>query len=140
MMHLPWFELPNTYLATVNIFYIYVHQAGFLVLPRWMLGLQSLDLSNTRIKGRIPLELGNLPFLMAVDLRNTLMTCCDNYSDAYHAQQQYSPGNASGHDSAHRLLPPFLQFNDANKRSPIDQRMPSDPFLRKMMATGQDLM
>lgn len=107
-----------------------------------MLGLQTLDLSNTRIRGTIPEELGNLPFLMSVDIRNTLMSCCSSLDAASDASNRVGANGSVPAWSADRqeLLPPFLQFNLGNKRSPVDERMPRDPFLRSLMATGENLM
>lgn len=112
-------------------------------IGRWMLGLQVLDLSNTRIKGTIPAELGALPFLMSVDLRNTLMTCCHSEKEAERMLDLYNLRNKTRdvvRDDGPDLLPSFLEFNLVNKRSPVDEPMPSDPFLTKLMATGQNLM
>lgn len=119
-----------------------------------MLGLQTLDLSNTRISGSIPEELGNLPFLMNVDIRNTLMTCCKNYSAANAAnqalrkgqQQQQHPRQLladSTSSSSHppQLLPSFLVFDDSSKRSATNERVPTDPFLRKVTASiGENIL
>jgi hypothetical protein len=106
-----------------------------------MLGLQALDVSNTRIRGTIPEELGNLPFLMSVDIRNTLMSCCRNLSDAKAAGDRINTTDGGVDDwqkGRAELLPHFLQFNMANKRSPVDELMPRDPFLRTLMATGEN--
>jgi hypothetical protein len=111
-----------------------------------MLGLQTLDLSNTRIKGSIPEELGSLPFLMSVDIRNTLMSCCSNMSQADAARSRVdsqgwppprTPSKPPSKTTQKELLPGFLVFNIDQKRSPLDERMPGDPFLRKYMATGE---
>lgn len=109
---------------------------------RWMLGLQTLDVSNTRIQGTIPEELGNLPFLMSVDIRNTLMTCCKNLSSAQAAEHRVDQyGEIVGwQKNRSELLPPFLQFNLGNKRSPFQEPLPRDPFLRKLMSTGENLL
>jgi hypothetical protein len=109
-----------------------------------MLGLQVLDLSNTRIKGSIPNELGSLPFLMSVDIRNTLMSCCSNLSQADAAgsrvDSQGWPPVRHAKSDPQELLPGFLVFNKEQKRSPLDERMPGDPFLRKYMSTGENLL
>jgi hypothetical protein len=41
-----------------------------------MLGLQSLSVRHTSVRGTIPPELAALPYLASVDLRDTHMTCC----------------------------------------------------------------
>lgn len=42
----------------------------------WMLGLQTLSVRNTLVRGTIPQELADLPYLENVDVRDTRMTCC----------------------------------------------------------------
>lgn len=107
-----------------------------------MLGLQMLDLSNTRISGSIQEELGDLPFLMTVDIRNTLMSCCGDLSEAEAAEQNVAPDGKvpSKEDETPELLPTFLQFDLQQKRSPLDQRMPRDEYLAQYMATGENLL
>jgi hypothetical protein len=107
-----------------------------------MLGLQMLDLSNTRISGSIPEELGNLPFLMTVDISNTLMSCCIDMSQAEAAQKNVaSDGKVpQKEDATPELLPTFLQFDLQRKRSPVDERMPRDKYLAQFMATGENLL
>lgn len=41
-----------------------------------MLGLQTLSVRNTLVRGTIPQELADLPYLENVDVRDTRMTCC----------------------------------------------------------------
>ena len=62
------------------------------------MGLQILNLRDTKVYGSIPYSLGKLPFLNLVDIRNTLMTCCNSSSAATAAKQNQS------------LLPDFLNF------------------------------
>lgn len=64
-----------------------------------MLGLQDLYLQQTMLHGALPHDLGLLPYLMVVDVRNTLMSCCTTSSQA---------ANAAAVGS---LLPSFLQFD-----------------------------
>jgi hypothetical protein len=64
-----------------------------------MLGLQELKLQQTVLRGRLPPELGQLPYLIDVDVRNTLMTCCNDERTA----------DSAARDG--RLLPPYLEFD-----------------------------
>lgn len=64
-----------------------------------MLGLQYLRLQNTTMTGVIPAQLGDLPFLIEADLRDTLMSCCNNQEEA------------DKRDENGTLLPPFLKFH-----------------------------
>jgi hypothetical protein len=68
--------------------------------------------------------------LQHVDTPAALLACA-----LARSLQQAQAANGSS-----SLLPPFLQFNTQNKRSPVDERMPNDPFLRSFMATGQDML
>lgn len=71
-----------------------------------MLGLQELHLQQTSIRGTLPPELGQLPFLMLVDVRNTLMTCCLTaaQADAAYAKR--------------KLLPSYIEFSDSLMETP----------------------
>lgn len=73
-----------------------------------MLGLQELKLQQTVLRGALPPELGALPYLMEVDIRNTLMTCCTTEGDAQSAAK-----NGSG------LLPGYLAFDANIMESPM---------------------
>jgi hypothetical protein len=71
-----------------------------------MLGLQELHLQQTMLRGALPLDLGMLPYLAEVDIRNTLMTCCRTQAQA----DALARGGGGGGGAA-GLLPPFLTFD-----------------------------
>jgi hypothetical protein len=79
-----------------------------------MLGLQELHLQQTLLRGALPDALGELPYLMVVDIRNTLMTCCNSTADADALIQSAvprgaSPGSPGAFDG---LLPQYVRFSD----------------------------
>lgn len=72
-----------------------------------MLGLQDMYLQQTLLRGPLPSELGSLPYLVTVDIRNTLMSCCTSGAAATAAAARGD------------LLPSFLEFDfDAPPESP----------------------
>lgn len=94
------------------------------------MGLTNIIISNTRVQGTIPKELGDLPFLQFVDMHNTLMTCCHTEEEALEAQN----------DNA--LVPQFLTLNDTATMQPIiDNRLTSrDAALAGFLNTGSNMM
>uniref|UniRef100_A0A383VRU3 Leucine-rich repeat-containing N-terminal plant-type domain-containing protein n=1 Tax=Tetradesmus obliquus TaxID=3088 RepID=A0A383VRU3_TETOB len=100
---------------------------GTLPEMKWMQGLQQLSISNTLISGTIPEALSQLPYLESVDMHNTLMTCCGNWSDV----QSRTPA---------QLLPAFLTFDADLKRSPSNEMLGHNPLLNAYMNTGQNML
>jgi hypothetical protein len=92
-----------------------------------MQGLQELSISNTLISGTIPESLSQLPYLESVDMHNTLMTCCSSWDSV-----QGRP--------AEQLLPAFLTFDSAVKRSPSNEMLGRNLLLNAYMNTGQNML
>lgn len=94
------------------------------------MGLNNLIISNTRIQGTIPKELGDLPFLQYVDMHNTLMTCCRTEDEAL----QHSQNNS--------LVPGFLSLNQSATMQPIiDASLNSrDAALAGYLNTGSNMV
>jgi hypothetical protein len=91
-----------------------------------MQGLQQLSISNTLISGTIPASLAQLPYLEAVDMHNTLMTCCHSWQDATAPQAP--------------LLPAFLTFDASVQLSPSNEMLGRNPLLNLYMNTGQNML
>lgn len=94
-----------------------------------MTGLASLVVSNTRIRGTIPAELGYLPYLQTIDLHNTLMTCCHTENEAVQQLQNNT------------LLPNFLVLDASSPQPPIlDLRLNNrDAVLAGLLNTGGNM-
>lgn len=101
-----------------------------------MLGLKELRVANTRLHGPVPDDMSLLPFLDVVDIHNTLMTCCDNKSDARaRADCQWDTGC-----DGPRLLPGWLLFNNVTRRPPLEESFSRDAILSQYTQTGANML